>query len=317
MDLSSLEIFCEVAREQSVTRAAKRLSRVQSNVTARVKQLEEELKVQLFSRSGRGMTLTPSGETMLGYAQRLLALAHEAREAVSPGQTAGRLRIGAIESTAAAHLPALLSAYHSRWPRVDLQISIGTSHSLIDDVAGNHLDCAFVADQDYSQHSRPGTGLAALGLTATKAYTEEMLLVLPPNHPPAQQPHELRLTTLAAFPEGCTYRRVLMDWLSPMDASEHRNWQVMEMTSYNAILASVAAGSCFALCPRSMLELQCPPGYVRTQQIATIETYLIARSADRSDAYEALHQSVLTGRHVLAAAGDEQTAQFSQPESFR
>jgi hypothetical protein len=52
MDLSSLEIFCAVAAEQNVTRAAQRLSRVQSNVTTRVKQLEEELKVQLLSRDG-------------------------------------------------------------------------------------------------------------------------------------------------------------------------------------------------------------------------------------------------------------------------
>ena len=84
MDFSSLEIFCAVATQQSITRAARDLARAQSNVTTRVKQLEDELKVQLFSRGGRRMTLTPNGHRLLEYAQRMLCLAEEARQAMNP-----------------------------------------------------------------------------------------------------------------------------------------------------------------------------------------------------------------------------------------
>ncbi|WP_169708634.1 LysR substrate-binding domain-containing protein [Trinickia terrae] len=58
----------------------------------------------------------------------------------------GRLRIGALESTAATRLPALLASYHSRWPQVELEISIGTSCSLVEDVMAQRVDCAFVAE---------------------------------------------------------------------------------------------------------------------------------------------------------------------------
>ncbi|OXH82320.1 LysR family transcriptional regulator, partial [Burkholderia multivorans] len=75
MDLAALAIFRAVVRENGVTRAAAKLNRVQSNVTTRIKQLEEELGAALFVRDGRRLVLTPAGRTLLPYAERLLALA--------------------------------------------------------------------------------------------------------------------------------------------------------------------------------------------------------------------------------------------------
>lgn len=75
MDLAALAIFRAVVHENGVTRAAAKLNRVQSNVTTRIKQLEEELGAPLFVRDGRRLVLTPAGETLLPYAERLLALA--------------------------------------------------------------------------------------------------------------------------------------------------------------------------------------------------------------------------------------------------
>ncbi|QCP52965.1 LysR family transcriptional regulator [Trinickia violacea] len=303
MDFSSLEIFCTVAAEQSITRAAHHLARVQSNVTTRVKQLEEELRVELFSREGRRMTLTPNGRRMLVYAQRLLALAEEAREAMSPDQPAGVLRIGAMESTAATRLPSLLSVYHSRWPQIELEISIGTSCSLIDDVLMSRVDCAFVADAGFGHV--PGIGGVAerSGLSATRACTEDMLLVLPPNHPPVKRPEDLQIRTWAAFAKGCSYRSVLERWLGIRNAEHETGWKLMELTSYHTMLACVAARSCFALCPKSVLELQRAPLHVRTQPIAAVDTYLIARSAYSSGAYEALLRAVDTRIRVTRENG--------------
>jgi DNA-binding transcriptional LysR family regulator len=297
MDFSSLEIFCAVATQQSITRAAQHLARAQSNVTTRVKQLEEELKVQLFSRGGKRMTLTPNGHRLLEYAQRMLCLAEEARQAMNPEPPTGRLRIGAMESTAAARLPALLSAYHSRWPQVDLEISIGTSRSLVEDVERNRVDCAFAADAGSQDCAEPGTRFAERGLNATRAYTEDLLLVLPPNHPPANGPQDLKITTLAAFPRGCTYRSVLEHWLGAKDGEGDHDWTMMEQASYHTMLACVAAGSCFALCPKSILDLQRAPMDVRTQELATIDTYLVTRATYSSSAYAELLRSVQAGRH--------------------
>jgi DNA-binding transcriptional LysR family regulator len=232
----------------------------------------------------------------------VLSLAEEARQAMAPGQSTGQLRIGAMESTAATRLPALLSSYHSRWPQVQLELSIGTSCSLIDDVASSRLDCAFVAEAGFHALAEPGTRFTGCGLNATWAYSEEMLLVLPPNHPPASRPEDLKVTTLAAFSRGCTYRSVLERWLSTRAFQGDNYWNVMEFESYHSILASVAAGSCFALCPKSILDLQRTPIDVRTREIATIDTCLIARSTYVSSAYEALLRAVEARKHFQPGA---------------
>src|SRR5215467_14364656 len=82
MDLADLRIFRSVVEEGGITRAAEKLNRVQSNVTTRVRQLEEDLDVTLFLREGKRMHLAPAGQALLGHAERLLALADEARASV-------------------------------------------------------------------------------------------------------------------------------------------------------------------------------------------------------------------------------------------
>lgn len=278
-------------------RASVRLARAQANVTSRIRQLETELDVQLFSRAGKHMTLTQNGEQLFDYASRILTLAAEARDALIPAgaaSLAGRLRIGSMESSAATRLPALLSAYHGKWPEVALEITIGTSASLVDEVARHKLDCAMVAITDAGAHSCAGLALAARGLQVTSVCTEELVLVLPPNHPPVNTPADLKVATLAGFSAGCTYRYVLEHWLDSVPMQQA--WHVSEQASYHGILTCVAAGSCFALCPRSILNLQRVPMDVRTQTITSVDTYLVSRTANQSAALDALLSALRTGR---------------------
>src|SRR3712207_2680284 len=118
------------SREGGVTRAAERLHRVQSNVTTRVRQLEDELGVQLFIREGKRLHLSPAGRVLLGYADRLLDLADEARDAVQDARPRGLLRLGAMESTAAVRLPAPLTEFHRRHPEVTLELRTGNPQQL-------------------------------------------------------------------------------------------------------------------------------------------------------------------------------------------
>src|SRR5215471_6123738 len=101
MDLTDLHIFRSVVQAGGVTRAAEKLNRVQSNVTTRVRQLESELGVELFVREGKKLHLSSEGKLLLDYADRLLDLAEEAREAVHDAEPRGLLRLGTGESTAA------------------------------------------------------------------------------------------------------------------------------------------------------------------------------------------------------------------------
>ncbi|HFH3238163.1 TPA: LysR family transcriptional regulator NmoR [Pseudomonas aeruginosa] len=284
MDLSSLEIFRAVAHEASVTRAAQRLQRAQSNVTTRIRQLEEDLGVELFLRDGKRMSLTERGSEFLAYAEQLLALADEARQSMHPAEPGGRLRLGSMESTAASRLPALLASYHKACPRVALEVSTGTSRALFDGVRARRLDCALVA-------AGPGWAgeLDGSGLRGEPLFREELLMILPAEHPPVHDVAEVRLRTLAGFARGCTYRQLAEDSLgTPLT--------VQEVGSYHAILACVAAGACIGVLPRSVLQLLGTPP-LRSLPLAEVGTWLVWREGYATAAFE-------RWRGVLGQAGD-------------
>lgn len=284
MDLSSLEIFRAVAHEASVTRAAQQLQRAQSNVTTRVRQLEEDLGVELFLRDGKRMSLTERGSEFLAYAEQLLALADEARQSMHPAEPGGRLRLGSMESTAASRLPALLASYHKACPRVALEVSTGTSRALFDGVRARRLDCALVA-------AGPGWAgeLDGSGLRGEPLFREELLMILPAEHPPVHDVAEVRLRTLAGFARGCTYRQLAEDSLgTPLT--------VQEVGSYHAILACVAAGACVGVLPRSVLQLLGTPP-LRSLPLAEVDTWLVWREGYATAAFE-------RWRGLLGQAGD-------------
>lgn len=284
MDLSSLEIFRAVAHEASVTRAAQQLQRAQSNVTTRIRQLEEDLGVELFLRDGKRMSLTERGSEFLAYAEQLLALADEARQSMHPAEPGGRLRLGSMESTAASRLPALLASYHKACPRVALEVSTGTSRALFDGVRARRLDCALVA-------AGPGWAgeLDGSGLRGEPLFREELLMILPAEHPPVHDVAEVRLRTLAGFARGCTYRQLAEDSLgTPLT--------VQEVGSYHAILACVAAGACVGVLPRSVLQLLGTPP-LRSLPLAEVDTWLVWREGYATAAFE-------RWRGVLGPAGD-------------
>ncbi|HCF1095721.1 TPA: LysR family transcriptional regulator [Pseudomonas aeruginosa] len=284
MDLSSLEIFRAVAHEASVTRAAQQLQRAQSNVTTRIRQLEEDLGVELFLRDGKRMSLTERGSEFLAYAEQLLALADEARQSMHPAEPGGRLRLGSMESTAASRLPALLASYHKACPRVALEVSTGTSRALFDGVRARRLDCALVA-------AGPGWAgeLDGSGLRGEPLFREELLMILPAEHPPVHDVAEVPLRTLAGFARGCTYRQLAEDSLgTPLT--------VQEVGSYHAILACVAAGACVGVLPRSVLQLLGTPP-LRSLPLAEVDTWLVWREGYATAAFE-------RWRGVLGQAGD-------------
>jgi DNA-binding transcriptional LysR family regulator len=102
MELNDLIIFKKVVDEGSLTKAAKELGYVQPNVSERIKKLEEELEAPLLHRNHKGISLLPSGEILLEYANRILHLVDEAkREIKVDGET---YRIGTSQSILSAYL---------------------------------------------------------------------------------------------------------------------------------------------------------------------------------------------------------------------
>jgi DNA-binding transcriptional LysR family regulator len=285
IDLESLRIFKAVVECGGVTRAALQLHRVQSNVTTRIRNMEERLGVKLFLRQGGKLVLSAEGKLLLGYAERLLHLSSEAESAVRSGTPGGVLRIGTMESTAAARLPPLLAAYHSRFPQVRIELVTGTSGSLVGKVQRFEVEAAFVA--------RP---FAEAGLETRLAFVEELVLIAPRTKRSAQPfslPQALRERTLIAFSTGCSYRRILEDWLGSESVVPER---VLELASYHAIVACVAAGSGIAIVPRAVLAtLRALPEiavHALPAHIAQAETHLVWRAGHDSVALDALRRAL-------------------------
>ncbi|MCD6042676.1 MAG: hypothetical protein K0R40_2279 [Burkholderiales bacterium] len=168
MELTELRIFKAVAEHGGVTRAAAALNRVQSNVTTRVKRLELRLGARLFHRQGRKLVLSAEGKVLLDYAERLLRLSAEAQAALKTGAPRGVLRIGALESTAATRLPALLARYHRDHPAVQLELVTGTTGALVEKVLREEIEAAFVAEPP-----------PVPGLQTCPAFSEQLVLISP------------------------------------------------------------------------------------------------------------------------------------------
>jgi DNA-binding transcriptional LysR family regulator len=288
MDLSALTIFRAVVRENGVTRAAAKLNRVQSNVTTRIRQLEETLGADLFIRDGRRLVLTPAGETLLPYAERLLALADEARHAVSENRPQGRLRLGTMESTAASRLPRVLATYHQRWPQVTLELATGVTRALIESVRSFEVDAAVMA--------RPiePDALPAEQFESVPVFKEELLLLTPRGQDPVTASEASGLT-LVAFERGCAYRSYAMRWYEQQGI---RPTRVLELGSYHAIVACVAAGAGVAVAPRSVLELARLDGEVDLHpvgELGQVDTLLVWRKGHFSAALNALRDLLTEG----------------------
>jgi DNA-binding transcriptional LysR family regulator len=268
MELSALRIFKTVAEEGSVTQAAARLHRVQSNVSARLTQLEESLGVTLFNRSGRRMLITPEGTRLLEYADRLLQLADEAQMSVKGTQEpAGQLRIGSMETTAASRLPRLLSAFHRKYPQVDLVLDTGPTDYLVQAVLNHKVDMALVA----APVERPE-------LEQVPVFMEELVLITDVLQGPVTQPADVAKRSLLGFRSGCSYRRRLEWWFADAGIAPAR---VSEFGTFEAIIGCVAAGMGVAMMPREVLKRRDLGRTVQMhdlpREVAEVQTVLIWR----------------------------------------
>jgi DNA-binding transcriptional LysR family regulator len=228
-----------VAREGGITRAAERLHRVQSNITTRVRQLEDELGVQLFIRSGKRLHLAPAGHVLLAYADRLLELAREAQAAVQDPAPRGLFRLGAMESTAAVRLPAPLSVYHRRYPEVTLELRTGNPQQFATAILAGALDAALAAEP-----------LPDAPFEKVPVYEEELVIVARAGHPPIG-PHGEVPRAIVAFEQGCPHRKRLEEWFAHRGAMPERT---IELTSYHAMLGCIVVGMGISVLPRSVLS---------------------------------------------------------------
>lgn len=268
MNFADLQIFKTVVDEGGIVKAARKLHRVPSNITTRIKQLEASVGIPLFHRDRQRLHLSPSGELLLGYAARLIDLSEEARHAVSGTAPQGVLKLGALESTTASRLPGLLSEFHRRYPDVRLELTTGTNDALVKAVTERQIDAAFIAERPSSRT-----------LAHMPVFRERLTVISSPSHGPIKTSRDADGQSLIAFPDGCAYRRSLQRWLRRDSLTTSR---VLELSSYHAIVACVAAGAGIALMPEAVLDAM-PHANVRRNRIPRSQSDIVTPLIWRKD----------------------------------
>lgn len=196
MDIRQLETFMWIARLGSVTAACKRLNVTQSTLSMRLRALEEDLRVPLFDRSHKRLTLTAKGRDLVRYAQKILATVEQVRLYVAdPTAESGTLRVGVAESVALTWMPDLIRRLSTQFPNVVLDLDVGIPRPMTEGLATGKLDVVFapslskpdasffsvaLGSTRYSWMASPQLGLREK--IVTPAHLEQLAIIGVPSH---------------------------------------------------------------------------------------------------------------------------------------
>lgn len=194
MNLEQLQSFVEVARIGHFTRAAAHLHLAQPSLSRQISALEADLGAPLFHRARGNITLTAAGESLLPLAKRMLADADTVRYEMQElaGLRTGRVRLGATPTLCISLVAEVLTSFHATYPGIDLHLTEGGSHGLLDELSGGTLDLALVTTSD----GRP----SAMSLRRLPLLTEELVVIAAAESPLLHDLQALTLTELAALP---------------------------------------------------------------------------------------------------------------------
>jgi len=240
MDASDLRVFEAVARLGGINRAAAELNTVQSNVTNRIRLLEEKLGTRLFERLSRGVALTAAGRRLLPYAHEVRDLLDEARRAVEDnGVPRGQLTVGSMETTAALRLTPFIADYLAAYPDVELVLRTSATGELVKDVLERRLEGAFVCGPIHHPE-----------LAEEKIFREELVVLAPPSVTDldeALSKPEIKVVVLRA---SCSYRQRLEEILARRGVVGMR---LLEFGTLEACIGCVSAGLGVTLLPRELI----------------------------------------------------------------
>ncbi|MGD0098164.1 MAG: LysR family transcriptional regulator [Terracidiphilus sp.] len=241
MEVRQLQIFRVLAEELNFTRTAEKVHTVQSNVTAQIRALEEELGVPLFDRLGRRVTLTDAGRRFQPFAEKALTAMEQGQRVIRTGtEPSGPLRVGSPESILTYRLPPILRTFRQRFPHVELSFRPHLNDSLVDELETGKLDMVICMCDAVSNAA----------LVSAPLQVEEILLLGHASHPLTRkasvQPSDLAEQTLLLTESGCGYRNKLDRILTLQNV---RPGNITEFSSVEALKQCVAAAMGVGLLP--------------------------------------------------------------------
>jgi DNA-binding transcriptional LysR family regulator len=225
LDMDALRSFVTGMEAGSFARAAERLGRSTSAVSAQLKKLEEQAGVPLLRKSGRGLVLTDGGETLLSYATRLLELNDEAVSALRAAELEGWIRLGLQEDFGETILPQVLGRFARAHPKVKIEGRIARNNEMREKLAAGQLDLALAWDDGTA--AAQGERIASLPLRWLAAADSEPLW---------RQGEPLPLASLEA---PCLFRNLACASLDRQNIA----WRIAFVSpSLGGLWAAIAAG---------------------------------------------------------------------------
>ncbi|MCA9175685.1 MAG: LysR family transcriptional regulator [Planctomycetales bacterium] len=188
MEFDQLRYFLRVAERGNFTRAAEDLSLSQSALSRSIQKLEEELGQPVFERRTRSVSLTDAGTLLQARARQVLSILEDTKAEITDDGQSGRIKVGAIPTIAPYFLPEVLRLFSAEHPHAKLIVQENTTNSLLKSCTQGEIDLAIVA-----------LPIPAKYLEFEELFEEELLLVLPPQHPLATKPR-IRLSDVEPFP---------------------------------------------------------------------------------------------------------------------
>lgn len=283
MDYDQLASFLEVAKLQSFSRAAEKIYRTQPAISAQVRLLEQDCGEKLFDRSGKKVLLTPAGEILRRYAEKILGMQKEALQAIAElNQTPrGKLYIGANEATCLYVLPKTFAHFKQLYPLVQISIYRNFSHKIIQKVQEGAVDMGIVTLPQ-----------SATNMEVIPVFKDEVQVVVPKNHPLAKN-RSVTVQELAQFPiilPKTGHTRVVIDRL----LREHRDHlQIsMELASVETQKKFVGAGLGISLLSRSYAQAEVAAGILKLIPLAGQKLYRELGLIYRRDRYLSLPAKV-------------------------
>lgn len=269
MNMNDLTIFRTVVQTGSFSKAAEALNYTQSNISMKIQNLENMYQTTFFYRGHRGIRLTPKGEQFYEMVLKMLHLYEKSFEILqNPNDHRGLLRIGSMETTAALHLPTLLTTFHKAHEQVDITIQTNPTQQNIERLENYELDGAFVTGPVYKEN-----------ILAKEFVCEELVVVTSSKHRHIDSLRDLEESTLITFRNGCSYRAILEHWLHE-DGVRPQNR--MEFGTLDGIIGCVAAGLGVTLLPRAIaqkyMKTQSLSLHILTTKQAQVPTWFIYRN---------------------------------------
>jgi DNA-binding transcriptional LysR family regulator len=244
-----LKVFHTVARLLSFTKAAEALHMTQPAVTFQVRQLEEYFNTRLFDRTHNKVNLTPAGERVSEFAERIFDLYSEMENSVRDltGEISGALTIGASTTIAEYMLPALLGEFKNRYPEINLRLKVSNSEGIVSMVEHNVIDLGVVESPVSNKN-----------LIVEVCHDDQLVVVAAPDHELVKRGGKVKAAEIASYPfisreEGSGTRDVIMQYLIDEKVNPNEMNFCLELGSPEAIKGAVEAGMGITIISRSII----------------------------------------------------------------